>query len=701
MMKLRFLKGRYRGRVVDIDAARGLTIGRASDNDLTLDEDGISRNHCTIYRDADAWWIKDNNSTNGVRVNGELIDQPRQLQTGDRIGLYNQAFIFADDASIVNLPPGQEDDAAADETANVGRMAPHGRATAEGADDAERDDTPVVHGFPWLHLLLLVGVIVAFVWFMLLVISSLSPDAPVDAPPVSREQPGEPVADAPPETPPVYAGEHDEAAVDLDRPDAAPPVESVAVTDEAVAVADAPPNGIDAVADTPPQPAPDEPAARPISVVVESEPPGAVVHLNDRRQGTTPLAIRDVAPGRHRLTLNLEGHEEIVRQIYNPGMLPDTPYVMRLRPGTVRLTSEPVGATLVHGTQIVGQTPLLISDMPPGQHEMRLVSHGYEPQNVAVDVSDIRGRHMHVQLAPLFGTLEIVTLPAGFEVYVDGYLKGVTRPVADVTPSRSQPFAVNGVRAGTRLVRVQHPAGPRREQQVDVETGDVASVAFRVWIPDTTLVLNTGAKRHGVLMSRNEHGDVILAEPGTRNYMSEQIQDVTPLPLDDVRQILREHAGQDGDGEDDARPRRRPPGGDGNTLQAPWELPEREPVRPPGDPQRMEGAQRPDDTIEVTADELTFLMQNETATEMSNRFNGKTIVLTGIPSSVSAHTLEAEIRFGPLIRCSMDRTAYDRLRGRIEQAERQKTPITLRGVAAPRAHAMLVRQCEFVEQQGE
>src|SRR4051794_17803707 len=48
-------------------------VGSAASNDLVLDDPTISRFHCSIQREANAWRIVDTGSTNGTRVDGVKI----------------------------------------------------------------------------------------------------------------------------------------------------------------------------------------------------------------------------------------------------------------------------------------------------------------------------------------------------------------------------------------------------------------------------------------------------------------------------------------------------------------------------------------------------------------------------------------------------------------------------------------------------
>lgn len=54
-----------------------LVFGRADDCDITLKDDGISSNHCSIQISNDSIWVKDNDSKNGTRINNEEITRKK------------------------------------------------------------------------------------------------------------------------------------------------------------------------------------------------------------------------------------------------------------------------------------------------------------------------------------------------------------------------------------------------------------------------------------------------------------------------------------------------------------------------------------------------------------------------------------------------------------------------------------------------
>jgi hypothetical protein len=83
-LALRFISGKYQGGEYPLTDSGELVIGRASDLDLVLIEDMVSRKHAKITLENGAISIADLGSTNGTFVNGEKVKKA-ELKLGDRV----------------------------------------------------------------------------------------------------------------------------------------------------------------------------------------------------------------------------------------------------------------------------------------------------------------------------------------------------------------------------------------------------------------------------------------------------------------------------------------------------------------------------------------------------------------------------------------------------------------------------------------
>jgi hypothetical protein len=159
------------------------------------------------------------------------------------------------------------------------------------------------------------------------------------------------------------------------------------------------PSAAAAGAEERPAPAPASPAARVSDVrgriVVRSTPPGAIVRVDGRLHGETPITVRDLALGAHTL------------QVARPGFVPRTDRVTLTRAapsqtlavqleagvdganpsaskGSVFVDSRPRGARVTIDGRPAGVTPVQIPEVAPGKHSVSIELTGY--RTIATDV---------------------------------------------------------------------------------------------------------------------------------------------------------------------------------------------------------------------------------------------------------------------------------------------------------------------------
>jgi pSer/pThr/pTyr-binding forkhead associated (FHA) protein len=92
------LEGIDKGRVFR-DLPTPVTIGREEGNALLLHDERVSRYHAKIQHDNGEIILTDLESTNGTRVNGNVV-QIRRLRPGDRIGIGRSLLLFGSEQEI-------------------------------------------------------------------------------------------------------------------------------------------------------------------------------------------------------------------------------------------------------------------------------------------------------------------------------------------------------------------------------------------------------------------------------------------------------------------------------------------------------------------------------------------------------------------------------------------------------------------------
>lgn len=92
------LEGIDKGRVFR-ELTTPVTIGREEGNVLRLNDERVSRFHAKVQFDNNEVIITDLDSTNGTRVNGNVV-QIRRLRAGDRIHVGRSILLFGSEAEI-------------------------------------------------------------------------------------------------------------------------------------------------------------------------------------------------------------------------------------------------------------------------------------------------------------------------------------------------------------------------------------------------------------------------------------------------------------------------------------------------------------------------------------------------------------------------------------------------------------------------
>ncbi|MGN0643301.1 MAG: ATP-binding cassette domain-containing protein [Huintestinicola sp.] len=70
-------------------------IGRSSECDIVVNHPSVSRRHCIITKESDGYFIADNNSMNGVILNGMPLEKKQRLEQMDKITVADTSMVFS------------------------------------------------------------------------------------------------------------------------------------------------------------------------------------------------------------------------------------------------------------------------------------------------------------------------------------------------------------------------------------------------------------------------------------------------------------------------------------------------------------------------------------------------------------------------------------------------------------------------------
>jgi hypothetical protein len=168
------------------------------------------------------------------------------------------------------------------------------------------------------------------------------------------------------------------------------------------------------------------------------EPAGATVLLNDEEEWPTPVRLGR-EPGHYTYRLTAPGHAPQRGEIdFDDGE--NVLVEARLLPaaGLVTITSEPVGARVRLGDEVLGTTPLTVEGIPKGPHTFLLDLPGHALATGHVDTTDGLSATVEAFLSRNGVPVSVDTGEATAEVSVEGVPIGtgelVTFRVAQRTP---------------------------------------------------------------------------------------------------------------------------------------------------------------------------------------------------------------------------------------------------------------------------
>jgi hypothetical protein len=133
------------------------------------------------------------------------------------------------------------------------------------------------------------------------------------------------------------------------------------------------------------------PAVESGRLLVRSTPAGAGVLVDGQSRGVTPLDLRELAFGAHTIEVSHPNHETRQRRVTLSGRRPARSLDFELRPtsvpalatattsstGSLQVASRPSGAQVFVDGNLIGTTPLLLSDVAAGPKSLRIELSGY------------------------------------------------------------------------------------------------------------------------------------------------------------------------------------------------------------------------------------------------------------------------------------------------------------------------------------
>jgi hypothetical protein len=123
------------------------------------------------------------------------------------------------------------------------------------------------------------------------------------------------------------------------------------------------------------------------SLDVAADVPGARVSLDGKALGAAPRLIIGLAPGAHRLRVELAGYETWEQDAH---VIPNVTTKLQARlvrpPARLRVESDVPDASVFLDQKFCGRTPLDLPDLSAGPHRLSVSAEGYDMYEQALDL---------------------------------------------------------------------------------------------------------------------------------------------------------------------------------------------------------------------------------------------------------------------------------------------------------------------------
>ncbi len=164
---------------------------------------------------------------------------------------------------------------------------------------------------------------------------------------------------------------------------------------------------------------------------IETEPLGAKIWIDGNYRGLSDkdTVFYSFETGPHLVRLELDGYEpyEVVKTV-SEGASELVYHKFKPIPttGQIDFASTPTGADIILDGRNVGKTPYTLRDVEPGEYTVIIRHRGYNDWTGRVNVEVGKLSEVKAELVPSDTTISVTTVPAGFELYIDGVDVGTT-----------------------------------------------------------------------------------------------------------------------------------------------------------------------------------------------------------------------------------------------------------------------------------
>jgi formylglycine-generating enzyme required for sulfatase activity len=222
---------------------------------------------------------------------------------------------------------------------------------------------------------------------------------------------------------------------------------------------------------------------------------GANVFLDGEAAGKTPVTLREIAVGNHKVRVEAQRYLPLEQQVDIEGRDRDQQLEVTLQPAwaEISVSSEPSGAEIMVDDEVVGTTPMT-AEIIQGKRQLRVRLDGYKTWQQDLTVTAGKAQNIaDIKLQKADAIVALTTTPSGANVTVDGEFQGLSPIKMALSPGKAHTISMfkQGYGAATRQVTVN--SGDRRSLQVALDA-ELAKVQFKADPADAELIIDGQSK---------------------------------------------------------------------------------------------------------------------------------------------------------------------------------------------------------------
>ncbi len=251
-----------------------------------------------------------------------------------------------------------------------------------------------------------------------------------------------------------------------------------------------------------------------VAIKVTSTPDKAKVFLDGSYKGDSPQSIQNILAGKHKVRIEMDGYEPYEQEVEVSGH--DEYHVSKKldeKYARIKVDTDPPGGEVFLNGEAHGKAPVALDKLHEGDYTIKITKHGFDPVERKVSLKKGEDLDLKIPFVKLFGILQVTTIPAGVQVFVDNEARGSTQ--APPNQPYSSPLIIPNISQGQRIVKFVKPGCSDVQIVATIQDGQTTTLnniqLKRLFIPDTQIVVKDGRTLRGV-MSRVENDGTVHFE---------------------------------------------------------------------------------------------------------------------------------------------------------------------------------------------